>query len=106
MRDPEDQLRGIVLAALGRVGDDRGFTHAITAANSVLAVLADEIPDGFDDLLRCLADRGHRVRCVGVGRATSPVVPRPVGWCPVCSERVVVDRAGVALEHSRWPGPE
>lgn len=57
--DPEDDLRAIVLTALDRYADDvGGRPDNEGAADSVLAALADEIPDGYDGLLRCLAERG------------------------------------------------
>jgi hypothetical protein len=58
-RDPEDQLRGIIETALDRHVDEHGGDPIDSDgfAGSVLAALADEIPDGFDDLLRTLAER-------------------------------------------------
>lgn len=62
-RDPEGRLRAIVLKALDRHANealadlDPRWPATEGAANSVLAALADEIPDGYDDLLRCLAER-------------------------------------------------
>jgi hypothetical protein len=67
-RDPEDQLRGIIQTALDRYADDvplSAVAAVVVATDSVLAALADEIPDGYDDLLRGLAERqpgSQRVR--------------------------------------------
>ncbi len=63
-RDPEDQLRGIVKIALDRHREDSYLGDTAGAADSVLAALADEIPDGYDDLLRCLAEREPTVTVV------------------------------------------
>jgi hypothetical protein len=56
-RDPEDQLRGIILTALRRHSEESYAGDTKGAADSVLSALADEIPDGYDDLLRSLAER-------------------------------------------------
>lgn len=56
-RNPEDQLRGIIETALYRHREESYAGDTKGAAEAVVAVLADEIPDGYDDLLRTLAER-------------------------------------------------
>lgn len=110
MPEPEGELRRIIETALDQHHEENYAGDTKGAADAIMAALADEFPDGYADLLRCVDGpaRRQRVRCDGVGQPTAPcgLVGRGrAGLCPVCGEKVAADTNWVAREHSRWPAP-
>lgn len=101
-RDPEGLLRGIIQTALNRHREDSYLGDTAGAAESVLAAMADEIPDGYDDLLRGLDEREPTVTVVSGDMAVE--LPGPV-------DRVVdlmaqLERAVAAARDARARRPQ